>query len=134
MKTNEISSRSKKAKSARVPLFNSSDYGSETLIEQIRARSANLNEPWEYRESEGYLLFTLKGSHLQLRVRVGRKLRTGKLDRRPQIYIFDPTTKRKICPPKCQINGGAVTWRQNLANAIRLALPLVYSGSPTCRR
>lgn len=133
MKTNTKSGTSKKNALKRKPLFDSGSYCLELLIEQFRARVANLYENWECYESDLWVLLILKGSGLQLRVKAEREPRTGELIGRPQIYIFDPTSKKKTYPPKHQINGGSLKWRQNLANAIRLALPQVHSGSPSWR-
>lgn len=131
MKTNTKSGTSKKNILKRKPLFDSGSYCLEFLIEQFRARVANLYESWDWYESDRWAVFILKGSRLQLWVTVERKPQTGELIGRPQIYIFDPKNKKKIYPPKHQINGGSLKWRQNLANAICLALPQVHSGSPS---
>jgi hypothetical protein len=133
MRNNTKSNTSRTIILKRKSLFDSSGYCLEVLIEQFRARVANLYERWEWYESDRWVVFILKGSGLQLRVKVERKAPTGKLIGRPQIFIFDPEKKSRTNPPKHQINAGAVTWRQNLANAIRLAMPQVHSGSPSWR-
>lgn len=79
MKTKIISLTSKKDTMRPVPLFNSGSYCLEFLVEQFRAREANLYEKWAYYKSDYWVLFLLKGSRLQLRVKAARKPRSGEL-------------------------------------------------------